>query len=237
MIRFPLVNACVSTSGPARCRSTRSAGRPVALASSSLSASRRCGSIGACAATATRCRSPAFVRPARTTRRRRQARYPVAAGERCVPSSVFPRLPSSRALAGGREESPIAPGAGVPGDGGCTERHRQQSMERPTLTALPEIEPFRQGCRDGVLLLRSCRACGRLQYYPRTVCTACPSSDPGWRKASRARMCSLVYNRAPGAELCVRGRPALCRRGDRARGRAAHGESNRRMRFAPTCHR
>ena len=55
-------------------------------------------------------------------------------------------------------------------------------MERPIPTALPETEPFWQGCRDGVLLLQRCRACGSLQYYPRAVCTACLSSDLGWRR-------------------------------------------------------
>ena len=60
----------------------------------------------------------------------------------------------------------------------------RQSMERPTPTALPETEPFWQGCRDGVLLLQRCCACGSLQSYPRAVCTACLSSDLGWRRAS-----------------------------------------------------
>ena len=57
-------------------------------------------------------------------------------------------------------------------------------MERPTPTSLPETEAFWQGCRDGVLLLQSCRDCGHLQYYPRAVCTGCLSSDLDWRQAS-----------------------------------------------------
>ena len=66
-------------------------------------------------------------------------------------------------------------------------------MERPIPTALPETEPFWQGCRDGVLLLQSCHACGNLQYYPRAVCTACLSSDLDWRRASgRGRIHSFT---------------------------------------------
>ena len=37
-------------------------------------------------------------------------------------------------------------------------------MEQPLPTVLPETDAFWQGCRDGVLLLQSCRACGNLQY-------------------------------------------------------------------------
>ena len=66
-------------------------------------------------------------------------------------------------------------------------------MERPIPITLPEIEAFWQGCRDGLLLLRSCRACGHLQHYPRAVCTACLSSDLGWREVSgRGRIHSFT---------------------------------------------
>ena len=66
-------------------------------------------------------------------------------------------------------------------------------MERPLPTVLPETDAFWQGCRDGVLLLQSCRACGNLQYYPRAVCTACLSSDLDWRRASgRGRLHSFT---------------------------------------------
>ena len=66
-------------------------------------------------------------------------------------------------------------------------------MERPLPTTLPETEAFWQGCREGLLLLQSCRACGHLQYYPRAVCTACLSSDLGWREVSgRGRIHSFT---------------------------------------------
>ena len=66
-------------------------------------------------------------------------------------------------------------------------------MERPIPTPLPETEPYWQGCRDGVLLLQHCRARGSLQYYPRAVCTACLSSELGWRRASgRGRIHSFT---------------------------------------------
>ena len=66
-------------------------------------------------------------------------------------------------------------------------------MARPVPTTSPETEPFWQGCRDGVLLLQSCHACGNLQYYPRAVCTACLSSDLDWRRASgRGRIHSFT---------------------------------------------
>jgi len=72
-------------------------------------------------------------------------------------------------------------------------------MERPVPTKLHETQPFWRGCREGVLLLQSCCACGCLQYYPRAVCAACLSSDLVWRRASgRGRIHSYTtVHRAP----------------------------------------
>ena len=42
--------------------------------------------------------------------------------------------------------------------------------------------PFWQGCRDGVLRLQQCQACGHWQFYPRPLCTNCGSVDAlEWR--------------------------------------------------------
>ena len=74
-------------------------------------------------------------------------------------------------------------------------------MERPLPTTLPETEAFWQGCREGLLLLQSCRACGHLQYYPRAVCTACLSSDLGWREVSgRGRIHTVHRALSPAFE-------------------------------------
>ena len=52
---------------------------------------------------------------------------------------------------------------------------------------LPKINPidrpFWQGAAEGKFLLQHCRACGKLQFFPRAVCTGCFSSDLDWAAA------------------------------------------------------
>lgn len=53
---------------------------------------------------------------------------------------------------------------------------------------LPTIEdetrPFWEGTKAGKLLLRSCRSCGAVHYYPRPFCPTCWSDDVEWVEAS-----------------------------------------------------
>lgn len=53
---------------------------------------------------------------------------------------------------------------------------------------LPEIDeetrPFWDGVREGRLLLRHCRACDAVTYYPRPFCPECWSDDVDWVDAS-----------------------------------------------------
>ncbi len=46
------------------------------------------------------------------------------------------------------------------------------------------LEPYWQAAREGRLLLKLCRACGKTHYYPRPLCPFCMSSDTEWREAS-----------------------------------------------------
>jgi uncharacterized OB-fold protein len=43
---------------------------------------------------------------------------------------------------------------------------------------------FWRGCNDGKLLLRHCRDCGKVHYYPRMMCPHCASRDLDWVEAS-----------------------------------------------------
>jgi uncharacterized OB-fold protein len=53
---------------------------------------------------------------------------------------------------------------------------------------LPTIEDdtreFWDGTRDHKLLLRHCRACDHVHYYPRNFCPSCWSDDVDWVEAS-----------------------------------------------------
>lgn len=52
----------------------------------------------------------------------------------------------------------------------------------PTVTL--ESRPYWEGTLRGELLLKSCNACGRVHFYPRTYCPHCLSPETVWQRAS-----------------------------------------------------
>ena len=59
---------------------------------------------------------------------------------------------------------------------------RVPSSPAPT----PGTEPYWEGARQGKLLLRGCKSCGRIHHYPRALCPHCFSGELDWREASGA---------------------------------------------------
>ena len=63
------------------------------------------------------------------------------------------------------------------------------------LRPLPEpsttTAPFWEACKVQRLLLQQCRACGHIQFYPRSICTTCMSDQLEW---SAARGTGTVYS-------------------------------------------
>lgn len=53
----------------------------------------------------------------------------------------------------------------------------------PAPQVMPENRPFWDGANAGQLLLKGCRACGRLHWYPRALCPWCLSDETEWRPA------------------------------------------------------
>jgi uncharacterized OB-fold protein len=53
--------------------------------------------------------------------------------------------------------------------------------------SLPKInkidQPFWKGAAEGKLLIQKCRTCGKLQFFPRVVCTDCFSRELEWVQA------------------------------------------------------
>jgi len=52
----------------------------------------------------------------------------------------------------------------------------------------PETQAFWDAARQGRLLLRRCRACGEVHFYPRTICPFCFSDDTEWLESKGAGM-------------------------------------------------
>ncbi len=54
----------------------------------------------------------------------------------------------------------------------------------PPVSTSPEITAFWEGAKNGQLLIKRCRDCGKVHYYPRTLCPYCMSDATEWQAAS-----------------------------------------------------
>ncbi len=58
-------------------------------------------------------------------------------------------------------------------------------MSGLVLPVLTDVNrPFWEGCRDGVLKLQRCNACGRLRYPISPVCPCCTGEEAAWEAVS-----------------------------------------------------
>jgi uncharacterized OB-fold protein len=76
-------------------------------------------------------------------------------------------------------------------------------MSRPRPHPTEISRPYWEACARHELLLQWCVACGKPQFYPRSVCVRCGGSELEWRRASgRATVYTFsVVHRAPDASL------------------------------------
>lgn len=56
----------------------------------------------------------------------------------------------------------------------------EAQLQRPVPRVQGEARAFWEGCARHELLLQRCRACGQFQFYPRTLCRNCWSTDIEW---------------------------------------------------------
>ena len=68
--------------------------------------------------------------------------------------------------------------------------------------SLPKInkvdQPYWRGAAAGKLLLQKCKACGKLQFFPRVVCVDCFSGDIDWVEAAgTGKVHSFTWVRVP----------------------------------------
>jgi uncharacterized OB-fold protein len=47
-----------------------------------------------------------------------------------------------------------------------------------------ETAPYWEATKNGKLMIKECRGCGRAFFYPRSHCPRCWSTDTAWREAS-----------------------------------------------------
>ena|SRR5262245_12133536 len=74
---------------------------------------------------------------------------------------------------------------------------RERAIPAPPTN--PETQAFWDAAGQGKLVLKRCRACGELHYYPRAMCPFCGSEQTEWTEASgRGTVYSYsVLRRAP----------------------------------------
>lgn len=72
---------------------------------------------------------------------------------------------------------------------------------KPSPRVTLDSEEFWRHAAQGHLMLRQCRPCGHLFYYPRVVCPRCLSTELSWRAAGgRGTVHAVsVVHRAPDA--------------------------------------
>ena len=73
----------------------------------------------------------------------------------------------------------------------------ERKIPAPPIT--PETEPFWTAAGEGRLVIKKCRSCGQVHYYPRSICPFCGSDRTEWRDASgRGTIYSYsIMRRAP----------------------------------------
>jgi hypothetical protein len=54
-------------------------------------------------------------------------------------------------------------------------------MTRPLPHPTPVTEPFWSACRRHELVAQGCAVCDAVQFYPRSTCTTCGSTELAWR--------------------------------------------------------
>ncbi len=74
-------------------------------------------------------------------------------------------------------------------------------LPAPAPPVSPETREFWEATAEGRLLLKRCRACSTVIWYPRAICPDCASLDTEWFEASgRGRVYSYtVCHRGEGA--------------------------------------
>lgn len=70
----------------------------------------------------------------------------------------------------------------------------ERTYADPTITL--EARPYWEATRRGELLIKACRSCGKVHFYPRAHCPHCLSADTQWQQASgRGRVYSYSVTR------------------------------------------
>jgi uncharacterized OB-fold protein len=58
-----------------------------------------------------------------------------------------------------------------------------QDYRLPSPVSNPENKSFWEAAQNNQLLLKQCKTCNEVHYYPRTICPHCGSNDTTWIKS------------------------------------------------------
>lgn len=59
-------------------------------------------------------------------------------------------------------------------------------IKQAAVTSDSALAPYWAAAREGKLLFKRCRDCGKPHYYPRPLCPFCMSANTDWQQASGA---------------------------------------------------
>ncbi|MGH8788290.1 MAG: Zn-ribbon domain-containing OB-fold protein [Cupriavidus necator] len=60
--------------------------------------------------------------------------------------------------------------------------HQDRPLKAPIIDAA--TAPFWRGAAEGRLLIKQCTACGKVHWYPRSLCPYCVSDQLEWRQST-----------------------------------------------------
>ena len=60
----------------------------------------------------------------------------------------------------------------------------EKERKLPASATSPETEEYWAAAKEGKLLVKKCRACGKTHHYPRSLCPYCFSDKTEWTTAS-----------------------------------------------------
>lgn len=61
---------------------------------------------------------------------------------------------------------------------------QETAITRPLPEPTDETRPYWEAAREGRLVIQECQSCSQRQFYPRTLCVKCGSTDLRWIEAS-----------------------------------------------------
>ena len=81
---------------------------------------------------------------------------------------------------------------------------KKTEVKIPVPLVNPETKAFWDATAEGKLLIKKCKDCGEVHYYPRTICPYCMSDNTEWLQCSgKGKIYSYSVMRKAKVPYCI----------------------------------